>query len=120
MHRSIASGFSEAPFPGIRFPDREKAQDLDSDFFSQLNSNDILFIDISHAVKIGGDVDYLFLEVLPRLKPGVIVHIHDIFLRFEYRRDWVMDEFCFWTEQYLLQPFLTFNSEFEVIALDVK
>ena len=62
-----------------------------------------------------GDVNYLFLEVLPRLKPGVIVHVRDIFLPFEYRRDWVLDEFCFWTEQYLLQAFLTFNSEFEVL-----
>ena len=43
------------------------------------------------------------------------MHIHDIFLPFEYRRDWVLDEFRFWTEQYLLQAFLTFNSEFEVL-----
>ncbi len=84
-------------------------------FFSQLQSGDILFIDSSHTVKIGGDVNYLFLEVLPRLKPGVIVHVHDIFLPFEYRRDWVLDEFRFWNEQYLLQAFLTFNSEFEVL-----
>ena len=93
----------------------KKVQDLDVDFFSQLNSGDILFIDSSHTVKIGGDVNYLFLEVLPRLNPGVIVHVHDIFLPFEYRRDWVLDEFRFWTEQYLLQAFLTFNSEFEVL-----
>ncbi len=69
----------------------------------------------SHTVKIGGDVNYLFLEVLPRLKPGVIVHVHDIFFPFDYRRDWVLDEFRFWTEQYLLQAFLSFNSEFEVL-----
>jgi len=80
-----------------------------------LQSGDILFIDSSHTVKIGGDVNYLFLEILPRLKPGVIVHVHDIFLPFEYRRDWVMDEFRFWSEQYLLQAFLSFNSEFEVV-----
>ena len=85
------------------------------EFFSQLDSGDILFIDSSHTVKIGGDVNYLFLEVLPRLKPGVIVHVHDIFFPFEYRRHWVLDEFRFWTEQYLLQAFLTFNSEFEVL-----
>jgi hypothetical protein len=93
-----------------------KVQDLDMGFFSQLESDDILFIDSSHTVKIGGDVNYLFLEVLPRLKPGVIVHVHDIFLPFEYRRDWVLDEFRFWNEQYLLQAFLTFNSEFEVLV----
>jgi hypothetical protein len=103
-------------FPGLDSLIEKRVQEVDFDFFSQLNSNDILFIDSSHAVKIGGDVNYLFLEVLPRLKPGVIVHIHDIFLPFEYRRDWVMEQFRFWTEQYLLQGFLTFNSEFEVLV----
>ena len=93
----------------------EKVEDVDLDFFSQLGPGDLLFIDSSHTVKIGGDVNYLFLEVLPRLKPGVIVHVHDIFLPFEYRRHWVLHELRFWTEQYLLQSFLTFNSEFEVL-----
>jgi methyltransferase family protein len=102
-------------FPGLQSLIDKKVQDIDLEFFSQLESGDILFIDSSHTVKIGGDVNYLFLEVLPRLKPGVIVHVHDIFLPFEYRRDWVLDEFRFWTEQYLLQAFLTFNSEFEVL-----
>ncbi|PWT83766.1 MAG: hypothetical protein C5B58_06005 [Acidobacteria bacterium] len=101
--------------PGLDSLIEKRVQEIDFDFFSQLNSNDILFIDSSHTVKIGGDVNYLFLEVLPRLKPGVIVHIHDIFLPFDYRRDWVMEQFRFWTEQYLLQAFLTFNSEFEVL-----
>jgi hypothetical protein len=102
-------------FPGLRSLIEKKVQDIDVEFFSQLESRDLLFIDSSHTVKIGGDVNYLFLEVLPRLNPGVIVHVHDIFLPFEYRRDWVMDEFRFWGEQYLLQAFLTFNSEFEVL-----
>ena len=93
----------------------KKVQAIDLEFFAQLEPGDILFIDSSHTVKIGGDVNYLFLEVLPRLKPGVIVHVHDIFLPFEYRRDWVVDEFRFWNEQYLLQAFLTLNSEFEVL-----
>ena len=107
--------FVRKGFPGLRSLIEKKVQDIDLEFFSQLESSDLLFIDSSHAVKIGGDVNYLFLEVLPRLKPGVIVHVHDIFLPFEYRRDWVMDEFRFWSEQYLLQAFLTFNSEFEVL-----
>ena len=101
--------------PALQSLIETKVQDLDLEFFSQLDPGDILFIDSSHAVKIGGDVNYLFLEVLPRLNPGVIVHVHDIFLPFEYRRHWVLDEFRFWTEQYLLQAFLTFNSEFEVL-----
>jgi Methyltransferase domain len=102
-------------FPGLRSLIEKKVQDIDLEFFSQLREGDILFIDSSHTVKIAGDVNYLFLEVLPRLKPGVIVHVHDIFLPFDYRRDWVMDELRFWTEQYLLQAFLSFNSEFEVL-----
>jgi Methyltransferase domain len=107
--------FLRQRFPGLHSLIEKKVEDLDLDFFSQLGPGDILFIDSSHTIKIGGDVNYLFLEVLPRLKPGVIVHVHDIFLPFAYRRDWVMEEFRFWTEQYLLQAFLTFNSEFEVL-----
>jgi hypothetical protein len=103
-------------FPGLRSLVEEKVEDVGLDFFSQLQSDDILFIDSSHTVKIGGDVNYLFLAVLPRLNPGVIVHVHDILFPFEYRRDWVMDEFRFWTEQYLLQAFLAFNSQFEVLV----
>ena len=102
-------------FPTLQSLIEKKVQDIEVEFFSQLKSGDILFIDSSHTVKMGGDVNYLFLEVLPRLRPGVIVHVHDIFLPFEYRRDWVLDECRFWTEQYLLQAFLALNSEFEVL-----
>ena len=109
------SDFLVAGFPGLESLIQKPVQDVELGFFSRLESGDILFIDSSHTVKIGGDVNYLFLEVLPRLKPGVIVHVHDILLPFDYRRDWVLDELRFWTEQYLLQAFLTFNSEFEVL-----
>lgn len=101
--------------PGMRSLIQKKVEDVEIDFFSQLQSGDILFIDSSHTVKIGGDVNYLFLEVVPRLQPGVIVHVHDIFFPFDYRRDWVLDEFRFWTEQYMLRAFLAFNSDFEVL-----
>lgn len=107
--------FLKRGFPGLHRVIEKKVEDIDLEVFSELHCGDVLFIDSSHTVKIGGDVNYLFLEVLPRLEPGVIVHIHDIFLPFEYRRDWVLDEFRFWSEQYLLQAFLTFNSEFEVL-----
>ncbi len=107
--------FLKHGFRGLHSLIEKKVQDIDLDFFSQLGPGDVLFIDSSHTVKIGGDVNYLFLEVLPRLKPGVIVHVHDIFFPFDYRRDWVKEEFRFWTEQYLLQAFLSFNSEFEVL-----
>ncbi len=94
---------------------RRKVEEVELDFFSQLQAGDILFIDSSHTVKIGGDVNYLFLEVIPRLNPGVIVHVHDISFPFDYRSDWVKNGLRFWTEQYLLQAFLAFNSDFEVL-----
>ncbi len=83
--------------------------------FLALRRNDILFIDSSHVSRIGSDVNFLFLEVLPRLRPGVLVHVHDIFLPGDYPRDWVLGEHRFWNEQYLLQAFLTFNRGYEVM-----
>jgi hypothetical protein len=90
---------------------------LDPSFFDLLDDNDILFIDSGHCVRIGGDVNYLFLDVLPRLNPGVIVHVHDIGLPYEYPKTYFTSESFrqFWTEQYLLQAFLSFNSEYEIL-----
>lgn len=90
---------------------------LDPAFFHCLQEDDILFIDSSHSVKIGSDVNYLFLEIIPRLAPGVIIHIHDISLPYEYPRAYATSETFrqFWTEQYLLQAFLCFNADFEVL-----
>lgn len=102
-------------FPGLGGLIPEEVQKVDLAQFEALGPNDILFIDSSHVVKIGGDVNYLFLEVLPRLKPGVIVHVHDIFFPVEYRREWVINEARFWNEQYLLQAFLAFNPAYEVL-----
>jgi hypothetical protein len=67
------------------------------------------------VLRIGSDVQYEYLEVIPRLKPGVLVHAHDIFLPAHYPEDWVKREQRFWNEQYLLQSFLAFNSAFEVL-----
>jgi hypothetical protein len=102
-------------FPGLSALIPKPVQDVSVEHFQELRANDILFIDSSHVVKIGGDVNYLFLEVLPRLAPGVIVHVHDIFLPMAGKMQWVMKDFRFWTEQYLLQAFLIFNSQFEVL-----
>lgn len=83
--------------------------------FESLERGDILFIDSSHVSCIGSDVTFEILEVLPRLKPGVLVHIHDIFLPAEYPKKWVMQWHRFWNEQYMLQAFLAFNSAFRVV-----
>ncbi len=79
-----------------------------------LHAGDILFIDSSHTVKTGGDVPYLFLDILPRLNPGVFIHIHDIFLPFDYPEQWVMEDWG-WTEQYLVHAFLAYNQAFEIL-----
>ncbi|MGO8822509.1 MAG: class I SAM-dependent methyltransferase, partial [Desulfomonilaceae bacterium] len=77
----------------------------DVSFFDQLAENDILFIDSSHTVKIGSDVNYLILDVLPRLKPGVVVHFHDINLPYAPPKVYYTNPAfrVFWTEEYLLQ-----------------
>lgn len=107
--------FMKNGYPGLTNLIANDVQKLPINYFSKLESGDILFIDSSHTVKTGGDVSYLFLEVLPKLKKGVLVHIHDIFFPFDYPKKWVIKEHRFWTEQYLLQAFLMFNNEFKVI-----
>jgi predicted O-methyltransferase YrrM len=104
-----------AGFPGLTRCLAVPVQQVPRDTFDALGENDILFIDSSHVLKIGGDVQYEYLEVLPRLRPGVLIHIHDIFLPMEYPKGWVLDAHRFWTEQYLLQAFLAFNSKFEIV-----
>jgi predicted O-methyltransferase YrrM len=109
-HAAVAAGFSH-----LSRTIASKVQDVPMDEFTRLEAGDILFIDTSHVVRIGGDVQFEFLEVLPRLQKGVIVHIHDIYLPAEYPKEWVLDGLTFWSEQYILQAFLAFNSAFEVI-----
>ena len=105
----------KAGFPGLSELISTKIQDIPLSEFNKLKENDILFIDSSHVLKIGSDVQYEYLEILPRLNKGVIVHLHDIFLPAEYPREWVLKDYRFWTEQYLLQAFLAFNDNFEVL-----
>jgi hypothetical protein len=95
---------------------RKKVEDLGTDLFSQLETDDILFIDSSHMIRPQGDVLFEYLEVIPTLKPGVIVHIHDIFSPRDYPNEWVIDQVRFWNEQYLLEAFLSFNSEWKIIG----
>lgn len=85
------------------------------ELFSSLEPNDILFVDCSHVVKAGSDAQYLFAEILPAIKPGVIVHVHDIFYPFEYPREWIA-EGRYWNEAYVLRSFLQFNDSFRILA----
>jgi len=89
-------------------------QDVPLDTFRALEANDFLFIDSTHVAKAGSDVNYILFEVLPSLKPGVIIHFHDVFYPFEYPREWIEKGFA-WNEDYMLRAFLMYNTDFEVI-----
>ena len=92
----------------------QKVQTIPFHYFNELGANDLLFIDSSHTVKPGGDVNFLILEVIPRLKSGVIIHFHDIYLPYDYQRD-VLRTFLHWTETSLLHAFLIFNNKTKII-----
>lgn len=95
---------------------REKVEDIALTFFSKLKENDILFIDSSHIIRPQGDVLFEYLELLPSLNKGVVVHIHDIFSPKNYKKQWLQDNIWFWNEQYLLEAFLSHNRDWKIIG----
>jgi len=113
------------PFPGSALERlagvgraiRQRVELLEADVFRTLGENDILFVDSGHTVRAGGDVNFLVLDVLPVLAPGVVVHFHDIPLPYEYAEVYFTNpQFrVFWTEGYLLQAFLCHNAAYEVL-----
>ena len=102
--------------PGLTELRPVSAQDVPLGDFERLAANDILFIDSSHTVKVGGDAIHLITEVLPRLAPGVIVHLHDIYLPWPYPREWVARNRWYWAEQFLLQALLIENDGWGVLV----
>lgn len=102
--------------PGLDALIRQKAQDVGGDVFGALEAGDLLFVDTTHTVKAGSDVNQIVLRALPLLAAGVVVHFHDICLPYEYPRYLFDDYGLYWAEQYLLQAFLACNASFEVIC----
>jgi hypothetical protein len=112
------------PYPD-RFPQKalsdrvhlipKTVQDVDLDIFLSLQSGDFLFLDSSHVVGIGSDVVREYLEIIPRVAGGVLIHAHDIFIPADYPREAVLHNLAFWSEQYLLQAMLMFSPQFEVL-----
>lgn len=111
------SSLDQTNFPKNTNIIRQPVELMDLEFFESLEENDILFIDSSHVCKIGSDVNFLILEILPLLKRGVLIHFHDIPLPFEYAKIYMTNPNfrVFWTESYLLQAFLICNSDFQII-----
>ena len=94
----------------------EKAQRVPLELLTELGPNDLLFVDSSHAVRPGSEVNRLVLEVLPRLDAGVFVHFHDIYFPYDYQRGLLADELFFCNESVLLQAFLTGNPRYAIRA----
>lgn len=92
-------------------------QDINKEIFETLEENDILFIDSSHVSKRDSDVNELFFEVLPLLKSGVCIHIHDIMPTFEYPMDW-LEQGNVWNEMYLLRSFLQNNNDYKIVFFE--
>lgn len=92
-------------------------QDVPVTVFEQLEAGDLLFIDSTHVSKIGSDVNYLFFEILPRLKHGVYIHLHDIFYPFEYPKEWIWKG-QIWNELYLLRAFLQNNKDYVIVYFE--
>jgi predicted O-methyltransferase YrrM len=105
----------KAGIPGLSELIEKSLENVDFSIFSELTENDILFIDSSHVLKTGNDVQKIYLEILPSLKKGVLIHIHDIYFPSEYPRTVILDRYRFWTEQYLVQAFLAFNNAFKIL-----
>lgn len=92
---------------------KSKIQDVDLGIFSSLQEGDLLFIDSSHVVKFGSDLQRIFFDIIPNLPQGVFVHFHDVFYPFEYPKSWLEDG-RYWNEDYFLRAFLSFNSSWEI------
>jgi predicted O-methyltransferase YrrM len=107
-------GFLADGVPGINNLRVEAVQDTPLSVFEQLEAGDVLFVDTAHTVKTGGDVAWIYGEIIPRLLPGVVVHIHDAFIPGDYPKEWVLEGWG-WNEIYLLKAFLAFNRAFEVL-----
>ncbi len=114
------------PYPGrlntlIRDEDRQNCaiierplQDVKLSYFTELSKNDMIFVDTSHQMKVGSEVLHIFFEIMPRLKPGVMIHFHDVFWPFEYPQEWV-EVGRSWNESYGLRAFLQYNDSFEIL-----
>lgn len=92
----------------------DKVQHVDLSLFERLQENDILFIDSSHVAKTGSDVCFEIFEILPRLRPGVFIAIHDMFYPFEYSNRWAVDEARSWNEVYMIRALLMYSNKFSI------
>ena len=84
------------------------------DIVDDLMPNDILFINSTHVLKTGSDVHYEIFDVIPAVRPGVIIHIHDCGYPFEYPPQWIEQNYS-WNEVYAIRAFLMYNKSFKIL-----
>jgi predicted O-methyltransferase YrrM len=96
---------------------RKKIEDIEESYYLNLVSGDIFFVDSSHIIRPQGDVLKIFLEILPKLNKGVIVHIHDIFTPKDYPERWIIKENKFWNEQYLVETLMMNENKYEIYLM---
>jgi predicted O-methyltransferase YrrM len=92
---------------------REFVQNTPLSVFEELDAGDMLFVDSSHVAKTGSDVLRLITRIIPALRPGVLVHIHDMFWPFEYPEEWLAEGRA-WNEAYLVHAFLVHNQVWQI------
>jgi len=95
---------------------RQRVENVDKSLFKSLGAGDLLFIDSSHIIRPQGDVLTEYLQILPILASGVMVHVHDVFTPRDYLEEWVKKSLLLWNEQYLLEAFLTHNTKWSIAA----
>lgn len=114
---TIKSLFKDEDWGRVKLVEK-MVQDVELDLFQELGDGDVLFIDSTHVVKTGSDVVFEINEILPRLKPGVLVHFHDIFYPFEYPKSWVCKYARSWNEIYALRAYLQDNPSYKILMFN--
>ena len=94
----------------------KEAQEVSLDILTNIGENDLFFVDSTHTIKPGSEVNRIILEVLPRLKKGTFVHFHDIYFPYDYHPEILTKQIYFWNESILLQAYLTNNPKYEIKA----
>lgn len=114
------------PYPNVFLADQarrgriklvaEKAQHVPLELLTDLGENGFLFVDSTHTVKAGSEVNRIILEVMPRLKPGSYIHFHDIHFPYDYIPDLLSSALFFWSESVLLLAYLMDNPRYTILA----
>jgi hypothetical protein len=94
----------------------KKVEEVPLDFFRELGTDDVLFIDTSHVLKCQNDVEWELLHILPSLNSGVMIHIHDIYTPYEQPHEWLLGRYApgAVNEQYAVEALLSGGSSFEI------